>query len=726
MTSLFESSTNKQIWNFSPQSIPGCTLWLDGADASTIFSDKAGTTLSGIGDSVAVWKDKSLSAGIVFNTITVPTGGFTASGGAVTLTLSSTTNIFAGTTVTIANVVSTGSLTSLNGNYTVTRVSGNAITFANSTPQNSVTTSGTVTIDSNDAIGPAKSATSSVASGATPAATTISYSTTLTGNTIALGMLIGNLVTTTGITPSTFNVTNAVISSITLSGSTYTIVVNSTSAAGESSPATTGGLMTFTNAKFPTRRATSLSFSGSQYLALANPSLLPTGASNTTRFIVSKTNDTTTRQNIFSHGANAGGGGHNVQYNVNGANSSSTYFITNAFPLPNSDIQSIDNLHMITGQFNYPFQSGWHNGSSYPNYNNGDVVTILSPTAVNVGTVFGLIGNSISVAVSPYTRNSQGLDGNISEIIVYNNALSTTQRQQIEGYLAWKWGLQAQLPAGHPYLPTASIRAGPYLKAFKPLDISNCCMWYDGADKSSMTINESNQLTQWRDKSGNGYNLTPFSAGPTITSSSSNAVGYDIVFNGSNVLSNGLINTSMSPGISTTQFTYFMVFVNNDTNYGRYFSGSDQDADNSDLHGVLSTGYDSNHPNLVFFIIDNKGPTPTVVAANYHIASCVWSTSSTGIVYIDGATTPGSNITGATNTLTFSKFGIGITPSNSGNRLGGNSVVNEFVAFTSALTDSQRQQMEGYLAWKWGLQRATYKIPTTHPFYNFPSATVTP
>jgi hypothetical protein len=39
----------------------------------------------------------------------------------------------------------------------------------------------------------------------------------------------------------------------------------------------------------------------------------------------------------------------------------------------------------------------------------------------------------------------------IGELIVYNTSLTTTQRQQLEGYLAWKWGLQASLPADNPY-----------------------------------------------------------------------------------------------------------------------------------------------------------------------------------------------------------------------------------------------------------------------------------
>lgn len=39
----------------------------------------------------------------------------------------------------------------------------------------------------------------------------------------------------------------------------------------------------------------------------------------------------------------------------------------------------------------------------------------------------------------------------ICEIILYSRALSTDEIQRVEGYLAWKWGSQSRLPAGHPY-----------------------------------------------------------------------------------------------------------------------------------------------------------------------------------------------------------------------------------------------------------------------------------
>ena len=47
--------------------------------------------------------------------------------------------------------------------------------------------------------------------------------------------------------------------------------------------------------------------------------------------------------------------------------------------------------------------------------------------------------------------------GDISEVVTLNRTATTNERQRIEGYLAWKWGLEANLPADHPYKNTPPI-----------------------------------------------------------------------------------------------------------------------------------------------------------------------------------------------------------------------------------------------------------------------------
>ena len=49
------------------------------------------------------------------------------------------------------------------------------------------------------------------------------------------------------------------------------------------------------------------------------------------------------------------------------------------------------------------------------------------------------------------SQSGTGCVANVYEVIVFNTVLTTTQRQQVEGYLAWKWGLQSNLPETHAY-----------------------------------------------------------------------------------------------------------------------------------------------------------------------------------------------------------------------------------------------------------------------------------
>lgn len=49
------------------------------------------------------------------------------------------------------------------------------------------------------------------------------------------------------------------------------------------------------------------------------------------------------------------------------------------------------------------------------------------------------------------SRTGALFSGYFCELVVLNVALSTSDRQLMEGYLAWKWGIQAKLPEAHPY-----------------------------------------------------------------------------------------------------------------------------------------------------------------------------------------------------------------------------------------------------------------------------------
>ena len=59
--------------------------------------------------------------------------------------------------------------------------------------------------------------------------------------------------------------------------------------------------------------------------------------------------------------------------------------------------------------------------------------------------------------------------GDVGEVIVVTGSLSLAEEELIEGYLAWKWGLQASLPANHPYKIGAPLPVEAAITATVPV-----------------------------------------------------------------------------------------------------------------------------------------------------------------------------------------------------------------------------------------------------------------
>lgn len=51
-------------------------------------------------------------------------------------------------------------------------------------------------------------------------------------------------------------------------------------------------------------------------------------------------------------------------------------------------------------------------------------------------------------------NNGETTEGIICEVIIFNRILTITELEQVEGYLATKWGIQLNLPTTHPYYST--------------------------------------------------------------------------------------------------------------------------------------------------------------------------------------------------------------------------------------------------------------------------------
>ena len=81
-------------------------------------------------------------------------------------------------------------------------------------------------------------------------------------------------------------------------------------------------------------------------------------------------------------------------------------------------------------------------------------LTAFNVTGTSViGAVHGIggIGHTGGIRVGTAGNGTAAMVGWIGEILYYGGTLTIEQRQQVEGYLAHKWGLVGTLPATHPY-----------------------------------------------------------------------------------------------------------------------------------------------------------------------------------------------------------------------------------------------------------------------------------
>ena len=86
-------------------------------------------------------------------------------------------------------------------------------------------------------------------------------------------------------------------------------------------------------------------------------------------------------------------------------------------------------------------------------YRNGTVVASSSYTRPSISGAYSLLGKRHTGGGTPY------YDGMDAEIIL-STSLTDCDRQKLEGYLAHKWGLTANLPSNHPYLTSTSPTTG--------------------------------------------------------------------------------------------------------------------------------------------------------------------------------------------------------------------------------------------------------------------------
>jgi hypothetical protein len=180
------------------------------------------------------------------------------------------------------------------------------------------------------------------------------------------------------------------------------------------------------------------------------------------------------------------------------------------------------------------------NGNYYVNgtFNPSLTSTTFLNTYSLIGTVSSLRSGStyITFSTTIYSPNVFYI-GNIAEFIFYPNGVSKPDRQQIEGYLAWKWGLQGSLDSSNPYknsspsttnplgisrpanLPIPSIVCTPIRTYF--LVTGGLVFHVDAGNPASYPGSGST----WYDLSTSGLNVTLYSS-PTYSSANGGYIAF--------------------------------------------------------------------------------------------------------------------------------------------------------------------------------------------------------
>ena len=85
--------------------------------------------------------------------------------------------------------------------------------------------------------------------------------------------------------------------------------------------------------------------------------------------------------------------------------------------------------------------------------------------------------------------------GKLAELLIYNEALSDNEIEKVEGYLAHKWGLEADLPGNHPYKAGPLVSIGENFTFDANLSIEN--FRYDFFSNERV-YKEDELLSRWR------------------------------------------------------------------------------------------------------------------------------------------------------------------------------------------------------------------------------------
>jgi FtsP/CotA-like multicopper oxidase with cupredoxin domain len=181
-----------------------------------------------------------------------------------------------------------------------------------------------------------------------------------------------------------------------------------------------------------------LDFTGTQFLMSSNAALSNAVFNASTTFVVTNGVTTTTPGAVISAGAAPPA--NTPRFELRLYDTIATHFDFN---------------NKLAGRLstnvNYPGPAFWTAaGSATTEYLRKDGNTVATGPGPGA-TVSGAYPLSIGGNLAADLHQGGPYYGTVGEVLVFNRYLSTAESQEVEGYLACKWGLQNRLPENHPY-----------------------------------------------------------------------------------------------------------------------------------------------------------------------------------------------------------------------------------------------------------------------------------
>lgn len=121
-----------------------------------------------------------------------------------------------------------------------------------------------------------------------------------------------------------------------------------------------------------------------------------------------------------------------------------------------------DSYQLASAPNNTLTNNTWYTAVAVHDFANQNLSVFVDGTSVAENTTYHAGGNlsdtdanSMAIGTNTNATSTYALGGMIGEIVIVDAALSQSDREKLEGYLAHKWGLTAGLDAAHPYKSSA-------------------------------------------------------------------------------------------------------------------------------------------------------------------------------------------------------------------------------------------------------------------------------